>query len=161
MDIGYTLLLNKIETDISERHDCKLSLAFICGRGWKLGRWQVFSSAGGAKITLRSAVSLTLSTGAANVNCFSLASLLYCATQLSCSNVITSTILAIPGQSTHIKEAFQHRSANNLKWDLSLTCDKQMHVLPIACCDLQLPGVRCFRITLAYQEGQSPAISLW
>lgn len=161
MDMGYTLLLNMIKVGISESCDCNLSLTFICSRGWELEQWQVFTSAGGVKITLCAVVSLTLSTGVANVNSFSLASLLYCAAQLSCSNVITSTILAIPGLSTHIKEAFQHRSANNLERDLSLTCDKQVHVLPIACWDLKLPGVRCFRITLAYQEGWSPAISLW
>lgn len=38
MDMGYTLLLNKIKIDISERHNCNLSLAFICVRGWKPGQ---------------------------------------------------------------------------------------------------------------------------
>lgn len=160
MNMGYTVLLNKIRTDISQRHDCDLRLAFMYGRGWKLGQWQEFTSAGGGKITLRSVVSLTLSRVAANVSGFSLASLLFCATELSCSNVITSTILAIPGQSTPIKEAFQHRSVNNLKRDLSLTCDKQVHILPAARWHLQLPGVRCFGNTFSYLEGQSPAVSL-
>jgi len=47
MDMGYALLLNKIETGTSQRHDCNLSLAFICSRRWRLGQWQVFTSAGG------------------------------------------------------------------------------------------------------------------
>ena len=166
MDMGYILLLNKIETDISERHDCNLSLAFICSREWKLGRWQVFTLAGGVKITL------TLSTGAANMSGFSLASLLYCATQLSCSNVITSTTLAIPGQSTHIKEAFntdlQTISNGTFPWPVTSKCTSCL-LLAVTCnrlgCDasgspwpIKKANPQPFH---SDKQGQGPCIAVW
>lgn len=160
MDMRDALLLSRMKyaplTDMTAT-----CTGFQLQQSVKTGQGHVFTWAGAVKIAIRSVASDTLSTGAANMSGFSSASLLYCATQLWCSNVITSTVLAIPALATHIKEAFQHRPANNLKWDLSLTCDKQVHVLPVARWDVQLPGARCSRLTLAYQEVQSAAVLLW
>lgn len=148
MDAGNALLLNKRKQASLKDTAATCPWLSFAEEDEDWGRDEYFS-AGGVEIT-----ALTLGTGAANLSAFSSASLLCCATRLSCSNVIiTSTALAVPGLSTRIEEAFQHRSANNLERDLSLTRDKQPHVSPVARWDLRPPGARCFRIPLARREG--------